>query len=164
MEMATHRMSKTRPYKIYWAARSRCTSRKYIEYQHYGGRGIKFCDRWMESFENFWEDMKEGYADNLTIERINNDGNYCKENCKWATYKEQARNKSIYKDGIQIGYMTPKSSNRFFKGNLTEFLKGKNIKWDIFYYRIAKKGMSIEEALKMPVKKYNFKNGKFYVR
>jgi hypothetical protein len=51
------------------------------------------CGRWLR-FENFWEDMKKGYSDDLSIDRINNDGNYEPGNCRWATAKEQANNKS----------------------------------------------------------------------
>jgi hypothetical protein len=61
-------------------------------YDHYGGRGISYQESW-ETFEGFWLDMEEGYADNLTLERIDVNGNYCKENCTWATKQTQARNR-----------------------------------------------------------------------
>jgi len=72
----------------------RCYSEKCSQYHKYGGRGIKVCDRWLESFENFYEDMKEGYSDILTLERNDVNGHYCKENCTWATPLQQARNKT----------------------------------------------------------------------
>ena len=51
------------------------------------------CDRWLESFENFYEDMKDGYAEGLSLERIDVNGNYCPENCMWVTMAEQCKNK-----------------------------------------------------------------------
>jgi len=58
----------------------------------YGERGICVCEKWQD-FEGFLEDMQIGYADNLTLDRINNDGNYCKENYRWATIAQQSLNK-----------------------------------------------------------------------
>ncbi len=88
----THGMRNTRIYRIWknMLGRTRCKTNQ--SYKDYGGRGIKTCKRWYK-FENFHKDMKKNYNDNLTIDRINNNGNYCKENCRWATTKEQNSNK-----------------------------------------------------------------------
>jgi len=89
----THGMRYSRPYRIWRNMRSRCENPRFHKYPRYGGRGIMVCGRWLR-FENFWEDMKKGYSDDLSIDRINNDGNYEPGNCRWATAKEQANNKS----------------------------------------------------------------------
>lgn len=90
----THGMRYERIYVTYKNMKRRCYSPKCSMYHKYGGRGIKVCDRWLESFENFYEDMKDGYNDTLQIERNDVNGDYCKENCRWATPLEQARNKT----------------------------------------------------------------------
>lgn len=88
-----HGMAGTRPYKIWTAMRQRCNNPKEESYQSYGGRGINVCKEW-DTFAGFWSEMAEGYAPNLTIDRIDNDGDYCKTNCRWATKVQQARNTS----------------------------------------------------------------------
>lgn len=89
----THGKSKTREYKVWAGMMDRCTNKDHVAYNKYGGRGIKVCDGWHE-FENFLRDMGERPSGRLTLDRIDNDGPYCKENCRWADYKTQERNKS----------------------------------------------------------------------
>lgn len=87
-----HGMSKSRIFKIWAGIRKRCNNPKMKSYDRYGGRGIKVCPQW-DAFIGFYNDMRHGYADHLTLERINPDGDYEPNNCRWATMKEQARNK-----------------------------------------------------------------------
>ncbi len=71
---------------------NRCYNENNINYNNYGGRGIKVCDEWRNSFDKFHQDMIE-VPKGKTLDRINYDGNYYLENCKWSTYSEQAKNR-----------------------------------------------------------------------
>ncbi len=84
-----HGMSKTRPYSIWRGMRDRCDNSKNKKFHIYGGKGIKVCDRWQE-FENFWNDMKDGYSEEMTIDRENSSKNYSPDNCRWLTHKENS--------------------------------------------------------------------------
>lgn len=91
---AKHGMSRTRLWTIWCGMKSRCYYPKNIAYKDYGGRGIRVCDEWLHDFVSFlnWS-MKNGYAENLTIDRIDCNGNYDPSNCKWSTYEEQENNR-----------------------------------------------------------------------
>jgi hypothetical protein len=101
--VTTHGMSKTGTYKSWDAMKQRCTNPRYRGYKDYGGRGIKVCDEWLHSFETFIADMGER-PEGMSIERKNNDLGYFKENCRWATPKEQANNRRPRKALSEIDF------------------------------------------------------------
>lgn len=119
-------------------------------YKKYGGRGIKICEEWLK-LDNFikWA-LENGYEDNLTIDRIDVNGDYCPENCRWATAVEQSNNKR---------------NNNFLEHNgkkltTTQWSKLLNMSHETLRYRIAVLGWSIEKALTTPVDtKFKSKKG-----
>ena len=90
----THHLSNTRLYRIYKKMIRRCYVENEPAYVNYGGRGISVCNEWRESVEEFYKwAVENGYQENLTIDRIDNDGDYCPSNCRWTTYERQSNNR-----------------------------------------------------------------------
>ncbi len=88
---STHGMTGGPEYNVWKGIKQRCYNPRHTHYDSYGGRGIKMCDSWRDSFEAFYEDMGPR-PKGQTLDRIDNDKGYSKENCRWATRKTQSRN------------------------------------------------------------------------
>lgn len=135
-----HGISKTPIYYAWANMLKRCTNPKSDQYYNYGARGIKPCEKWM-TCEGFLEDMQESYSDGLTLDRLDNDKGYFKENCKWSTLTEQANNKRN-NTIVEIDGKNEK---------LTDLLKRYNVTRAQYYGRVYN-GWSPVDALTTPVR------------
>ena len=116
-----HRQSYSSEYRAWQNMKARCYNPNNKYYKNYGERGIEVCDRWKDSFENFFEDMGPKPSSKHSIDRIDVNGNYEPENCKWSTDQEQARNKRNQRDAKLID---PEGQEYLIAGGLiTQFCK-----------------------------------------
>jgi len=133
--------SDSKIYGVWVSMVQRCTNPNDRAYKNYGGRGIKVCERLLK-FENFYKDVGDPPTKNHQLDRINNDGNYCPENWKWSTRKEQNRNKSNNR-------MVPLNGKILC---LKDYCEQFNIRYNTILGRILR-GWSVNKALNTPIKK-----------
>lgn len=109
-----HNPDNPRLYNIYNGIKTRCYNKKFKHYKYYGGKGITMCNEWKNSYLSFYNwAVENGYKEDLTIDRINNDKGYYPENCRWATRKEQSMNRSVnVKIKVNGKYKTPEDINK----------------------------------------------------
>ena len=135
----THNQRHTNLYQVWKGIKQRCLNHNSSSYKNYGGRGITICEDWKNNFTSFYEwSMANGYKKGLTIDRIDNNSNYCPENCRWTDIITQANNKRVNK------YITINGK----VDTLSNWLKFYNIGKTKYYNRL-KKGFSEQEALTM---------------
>lgn len=138
----------SRLYRIWLSMRQRCKNEKATGYKGYGAIGVTVCEEWSDymTFKS-WA-MANGYADDLSIDRIDYDGNYCPENCRWATDKQQANNRRnnhlLTFDGRTA--------------TLAEWSESTGIPYSTLKRRVNNYGFSVEEALTLPVRKGSNQN------
>jgi len=140
-----HGKTGTKEYVAWQHFRKRCYDNTCPNYMNYGGRGIKVCERWLESFENFFADMGAAPSRNHSIDRINVNGDYEPSNCRWATPKEQQGNR---RDNNWIEYKGDKKILQDWvkelgtsHGNFIRMSKSKGIENTIEYYKNATKNI-----------------------
>ncbi len=140
----THGLSRTREYKCYKLIKDRCYNPNYKRFHDWGGRGIKMCERWLNSFQAFYADMGPRPSNDHSIERIDNNGDYWPGNCYWATRSQQANNRR---------------SNRFIIFNkktktIMEWSRLVNIPYATIVARLNY-GWSAEDVLTVPVRRWS---------
>jgi hypothetical protein len=137
-------MSRTREFRIWNLMIQRCTNPGNGNYHYYGGRGIRVCDRWRESFGDFLADIGRAPSPGHTIDRIDNDGDYEPGNCRWATQSQQARNTRANH------FVTHRGRTQ----TVIEWCEETGIKKNCLLTRL-RRGWSAEKALTAPVQEKN---------
>ena len=134
----THGKTKTRLYRIWFGMKCRCHKKTAPDYPRYGGRGITVCDEWRNDFQVFYDwAMANGYQDNLTIDRIDSNGNYLPGNCRWVDSSAQNNNKR------NNHYVTYNGETL----TISEWSKRLGISKETLHSRLVKYGWSVERAL-----------------
>lgn len=130
----------TPEYRAWAQMMTRCNNPNADKYAYYGGRGIKVCDRW-QKFENFLADMGVKPSKGHSVERKNNDGDYCPENCRWATKKEQSSNR---RSNTLVTYQGRTQT-------LKQWAEEIGMKYATLHARISIRGWSVERSFTEPV-------------
>lgn len=140
---SSHRMSGSREYNVWKGIKQRCTNPSHTHYASYGGRGIMMCDEWLNSFETFLADMGPR-PEKMTIDRIDNDKGYSKENCRWASQKQQSNN-------VRNNTLVEYRGKEYTAMELSEIA---SVDYATLLWRIGK-GWEIERAVNAPSRNPN---------
>lgn len=142
-----HGLTGTRIYRIWSNMKRRCFNPNAEHYNRYGGRGITVCDEWKNDFMSFYNwSMENGYQEDLTIDRIDNDGNYEPLNCRWATNKEQENNRGSF--NINVTYKGKTQT-------LMQWSEEIGIPFPTLRYRIVDSNWPIEDAFTIGIGEIN---------
>ena len=135
---AKHHLTNTRLHSIWEKMNGRCYCKTSPDYNSYGGRGIKICNEWKKDFKTFYNwAINNGYKDNLTIDRIDVNGNYEPSNCRWATQKQQQRNR---RNNVLITHLG-------ITHCLSEWAEIYKIPYKLLYQRLNRDKMPFEKAI-----------------
>lgn len=139
-----HGLKKTRLYRIWLQMKNRCNNPNTARFKDYGARGIKVCEEWKGDFKAFYDwSMSHGYSDELTIDRIDNNGNYEPSNCRWATPLVQGNN-------------SRHNHNITYKGethSLSDWARILGVSFHFLSNRINQYGWTVEKAFETPKSK-----------
>jgi hypothetical protein len=138
----THGMSNSAEFNIWQGIKERCNNKKAANYHRYGGRGIKICERWENDFSAFYEDMGSRPSSKHSIDRIDNNGDYVKPNCRWTTKKVQSNNRNNNKRLEYCGETR----------TVQEWCDKYKVNRSTFVSRL-KRGLSVGESLFTAIKK-----------
>lgn len=141
--LADHGGYGTPEYRVWCAMIQRCYGKKHKRIAQYAGRGITVCDRWRHSFPNFLSDMGKRPSPDLSLDRIDNDKGYSPENCRWATRKQQQRNRSVNRLLTFQGETKP----------MAEWAEMLHVRPKLVANRLRDLGWSVERALTEPARK-----------
>jgi len=131
-------------YTSYYCMKKRCHNKNDISFKNYGAKGISVCERWLKSYKNFLSDMGERPSKAHTIDRIDNSKNYCKENCRWATWDQQAKNRS----GVRATKKVTYNGREIY---LKDFCKDNGLSYKNTYMMIYR-GLSVDYAINYQLK------------
>lgn len=136
----THGMSNSKEYYAWKSMKERCTKEDHPAYKNYGGRGVKVCSAWLDSFVKFYEDMGKAPSKEHTLDRIDVDGDYSSENCRWVTMKVQGNNK---RNNVLVEMFGQTKT-------LSEWCEEYDVSVQYIIHRVKKMGMSYEQAFLIP--------------
>lgn len=144
--------SRERIHNIWYLIKYRCEDETSPTYRHYGGRGIKMCQEWSDGIDGYWKfktwSLDNGYADNLTIDRIDNDGCYSPENCRWVDHSVQGNNK---RNNIILEYDGREQT-------LSQWARELGVPMKSLHRRIRGLGWDVERAFTQPYRNQNRKD------